>query len=103
VRCALNYSNNAERAQSTLAGLPGSGHIVLQADAFSKEGIQGLVAEAIKQLGALDILIGNSSWTTFAPWKLDALADEDYTKVGRLALAAFLNRGFADSSASSGM
>jgi 2,4-dienoyl-CoA reductase-like NADH-dependent reductase (Old Yellow Enzyme family) len=43
VRVAINYSSNRERAAKTLSQLEGSGHILVQGNAFDREGIEQLV------------------------------------------------------------
>lgn len=43
VRVAINYSSNRERAANTLSQLEGSGHILVQGNAFDREGIEQLV------------------------------------------------------------
>jgi NADP-dependent 3-hydroxy acid dehydrogenase YdfG len=79
---AINYANSTERAEKTLASLSGQGHVAIQADAFTKEGMQSLIVQAIEKLGGLDILILNSSWTKFGDFKdLNALEDDDWRLV----------------------
>jgi NADP-dependent 3-hydroxy acid dehydrogenase YdfG len=81
-KVAINYANSTERAEKTLASLSGQGHVAIQADAFTKEGMQSLIAQAIEKLGGLDILILNSSWTKFGDFKdLNALEDDDWRLV----------------------
>jgi 2,4-dienoyl-CoA reductase-like NADH-dependent reductase (Old Yellow Enzyme family) len=43
VRVAINYSSNRERAAKTLSQLEGSGHILVQGNAFDREEIEQLV------------------------------------------------------------
>ncbi|WOO79886.1 Granaticin polyketide synthase putative ketoacyl reductase 2 [Vanrija pseudolonga] len=91
-RIAINYSSNAERAQQTLSGLAGQGHVLVQGDVFSHDGIKEVVAKAQKELnGAIDIVISNAGWTKFAPFTdLNAVADADWEKMYRANVLSHL-------------
>jgi NAD(P)-dependent dehydrogenase (short-subunit alcohol dehydrogenase family) len=68
----INYSLNAERAQSLmkeLSSIQGSSsqskprfHLV-QADMSSKTSVQNLVKETIETMGRLDVVVSNAGWT----------------------------------------
>ncbi|KAI1178761.1 short chain dehydrogenase [Nemania sp. FL0916] len=76
-RVAINYSNNAERAEQLLAELPGLSPLptttdsnsnndnfaVIKADLGSRDAINALVEETIRRFGRLDVLFSNGGWT----------------------------------------
>lgn len=65
---AINYASSKDRAEELCKSLPGSGHVVVQGDAFTHEGCDGIVAEATKALGGLDAVVSNQGATKFASW-----------------------------------
>ncbi|KAI0456550.1 short chain dehydrogenase [Xylaria acuta] len=73
-RVVVNYSNNAERANKLLDELPGlssspnddsgtKNFAVIKADLGSRQDIDRLVRETVKQFGRLDVLFSNGGWT----------------------------------------
>ncbi|KAI1821673.1 short chain dehydrogenase [Xylaria intraflava] len=75
-RVAVNYNSNAERANKLLGELPALSSLpakdetssikdfaVIQADLGSREEINKLVEETIRQFGRLDVLFSNGGWT----------------------------------------
>ncbi|KAI0486451.1 short chain dehydrogenase [Xylaria cf. heliscus] len=75
-RVVVNYSNNAERANTLLDELPGlsslpkddssggkSNFAVIKADLGSREDINRLVRETVELFGRLDVLFSNGGWT----------------------------------------
>ena len=73
-RVAINYRANAAAATDCLRGLAGQGHIALQADIADAEQAERLVADAVKGLGGLDIVVNNAGIYLFHPvaWFLSA-------------------------------
>jgi NAD(P)-dependent dehydrogenase (short-subunit alcohol dehydrogenase family) len=59
-RVAVNYRSNASAAESTLGELPGTGHVMLQADVTDPVAVEELVAAAVEALGGLDIVVNNA-------------------------------------------
>ncbi|MBT3316252.1 MAG: SDR family oxidoreductase [Anaerolineae bacterium] len=59
-KVAINYVRNKDAAHLTLAGLPGEGHILAQADVSDPNAIEGLIAETVKGLGGLNIVVNNA-------------------------------------------
>src|SRR5258708_13268562 len=59
-RVAVNYHSNQAAAEETLAALPGTGHMLAQADIADPNSVQRMVKSAIDQLGRLDILLNNA-------------------------------------------
>ncbi|KAH8078587.1 hypothetical protein HD553DRAFT_326780 [Filobasidium floriforme] len=79
VRVAINYSSNRERAAKTLSQLEGSGHILVQGNAFDREGIEQLTT--LETMKDLDIIISNAGWTAFGEFNdLGAVSDDDWMK-----------------------
>ena len=56
---AVHYQSNLEAAQATLAELPGTGHILCAGDVADPDAVQQLIANAISELGGIDILVNN--------------------------------------------
>jgi len=59
-RVAVHYGHSAGQAASVLAGLPGGGHLMVQADLADPDAVRRLVDEAAKGLGGLDVLVNNA-------------------------------------------
>jgi NAD(P)-dependent dehydrogenase (short-subunit alcohol dehydrogenase family) len=60
-RVAINYHSNQAAAEETLATLPGTGHILVQADMGDANAVQRMVQTTIEQTGGLDILVNNAA------------------------------------------
>lgn len=87
---AINYSAAKDRAEETLKGLEGKGHAIIQGDAFSHAGIDGIVKSTREALGGIDGIVSNHGWTKFGafndlsgdcngiPLTADALTDDDW-------------------------
>jgi 3-oxoacyl-[acyl-carrier protein] reductase len=59
-RVAVHHRDSAARAAGIAAGLPGSGHTVVQADLADAEAVRRAVDEAAAALGGLDVLVNNA-------------------------------------------
>jgi len=57
---AVHHRDSADRAAEIVAGLPGSGHTVVQADLADPEAVRRAVDEAAATLGGLDVLVNNA-------------------------------------------
>jgi NAD(P)-dependent dehydrogenase (short-subunit alcohol dehydrogenase family) len=57
---AVHYNSNLAAAQDTLSQLPGSGHILVQADIAKPDDVQRMIKTVDSQLGGLDILVNNA-------------------------------------------
>ncbi|KAH7064734.1 hypothetical protein B0J12DRAFT_693159 [Macrophomina phaseolina] len=95
-RVVINYANNADRAQAFLqelhniplapsipaasAGTPR--FHAIQADAGDKASVQSLVAETVKTMGRLDVVVSNVGWTRITNiLNLDeGVVEEDWDK-----------------------
>ncbi|WP_433157381.1 SDR family NAD(P)-dependent oxidoreductase [Kribbella sp. CA-247076] len=76
-RVAVHYGSSAEAAGKVLSALPGSGHVMVQADLADPEAIRAMVDEAAGALGGIDVLVNNAGVyhphrirdTTYAEWQ----------------------------------
>ena len=59
-RVAVHYRESAELAAAVLAGLPGSGHAIVQADLADPDAVRQMVDGASAELGGLDVLVNNA-------------------------------------------
>lgn len=59
-RVAVHFHASPEAAHEVLESLPGSGHVVVQADLRDPVAITRMVAEAAEALGGLDVLVNNA-------------------------------------------
>jgi 3-oxoacyl-[acyl-carrier protein] reductase len=59
-RVAVHHRDSAGLAAEVLAGLPGRGHAVVQADLTDAEAVAGMVERACDALGGLDVLVNNA-------------------------------------------
>ena len=59
-RVAIHHRDAAALAAEVLAGLPGSGHTVLQADLTDADAVRQAVDDACDALGGLDVLVNNA-------------------------------------------
>jgi NAD(P)-dependent dehydrogenase (short-subunit alcohol dehydrogenase family) len=70
-RVAVHYGTSRAAAMDVVAGLPGAGHVAVQADLADPEAVRQMVDEAAERLGGLDVLVNN------AGVYLDNQIDED--------------------------
>ena len=59
-RVAVHYSSSRDAAERVLKELPGSGHVLVQADLADPTAIQTMVDDAAKALGGIDVLVNNA-------------------------------------------
>jgi 3-oxoacyl-[acyl-carrier protein] reductase len=59
-RVALHHRDSAERAAAVLGELPGTGHVVVQADLADADAARDMVDRACTELGGLDVLVNNA-------------------------------------------
>jgi NAD(P)-dependent dehydrogenase (short-subunit alcohol dehydrogenase family) len=59
-RVAVHYGSAAGLAAQVAAGLPGEGHVTVQADMASPDQVRAMVDSAAGQLGGLDVLVNNA-------------------------------------------
>jgi 3-oxoacyl-[acyl-carrier protein] reductase len=76
-RVAVHWGNSKQLAEQVLAELPGSGHLLVQADMGDAEAVGAMVDEAAATLGGLDVLVNNAGVfrahpplaTSYADWQ----------------------------------
>ena len=66
-RVAVHHRDSAGLAAGVLAGLPGRGHTVVQADLTDPEAVRRMVDRAYDVLGGLDVLVNNAGVFTPHP------------------------------------
>jgi NAD(P)-dependent dehydrogenase (short-subunit alcohol dehydrogenase family) len=88
----INYASNQQKAQdlvTELSKIPSSHSSpttprfhVLQADVSSKVSVQNLVADTIKTMGRLDVVVSNAGWTRMTNFLNieEGVNDEDWDK-----------------------
>jgi 3-oxoacyl-[acyl-carrier protein] reductase len=59
-RVAVHYRAAAEAAVMVRDGLPGAGHVIVQADMADADAVKAMVDSAAEQLGGLDVLVNNA-------------------------------------------
>ena len=60
-RVAVHYHSNAQAAADTLAALPGTGHLIVQADIADASAVQNMIDTVIRQMGGLNVLVNNAA------------------------------------------
>jgi 3-oxoacyl-[acyl-carrier protein] reductase len=76
-RVAVHYSASRDAAAQVLDELPGSGHVMVQADLADADAVQTMIDDAAKALGSIDVLVNNAGVyhphrireTTYAEWQ----------------------------------
>ena len=66
-RVAVHFGSSRERAEEVLGELPGSGHVLVQADMADAEGVGAMVDAAASALGRLDVLVNNAGIFVASP------------------------------------
>ena len=69
----IHYNNNRERAEATLAKLPGDSHRLFQCDITNAGAAEALIEAADEQLDGLDVLVNNAGVS-----QRHEIADIDY-------------------------
>jgi NAD(P)-dependent dehydrogenase (short-subunit alcohol dehydrogenase family) len=87
-RVAVHHGHSAALADEVLAGLPGSGHAVVQADLADPEAVHAMVGQAIEALGGLDVLVNNAG--VFIPHPITGTSYEQWQEAWQATLAVNL-------------
>jgi 3-oxoacyl-[acyl-carrier protein] reductase len=66
-RVAVHHRDSAKLAEDLLAVLPGSGHVIVQADIADPDAVLAMVDRAAARLGGLDVLVNNAGVFTAHP------------------------------------
>jgi 3-oxoacyl-[acyl-carrier protein] reductase len=75
-RVAVHHRDSAALATAVLAGLPGDGHVVVQADIADADAVRVMVDEAADRLGGLDVLVNNAA--VFRPHPADEVSYSEW-------------------------
>jgi 3-oxoacyl-[acyl-carrier protein] reductase len=87
-RVAVHHRDSAGLAREVVAGLPGHGHTVVQADLADAEAIRAMVESAAADLGGLDVLVNNAGVYLWHP--ITEVSYEKWQEVWRDTLAVNL-------------
>jgi len=87
-RVAVHYGSSRDRAEEVLASLPGSGHVLVQADMADAAAVGAMVDEAASGLGRLDVLVNNAGLFAASPPLTSSY--EDWQRVWSRTLAVNL-------------
>ncbi len=66
-RVAVHHRDSADLAARLAAELPGTGHVVVQADLADSDAVQAMVDQAADTLGGIDVLVNNAGVFTAHP------------------------------------
>jgi len=64
---AMVYRDREEDAKRALSELPGDGHCILKADLANPADVEQMVAQAVRQLGKIDVLVNNAGIGIYHP------------------------------------
>jgi 3-oxoacyl-[acyl-carrier protein] reductase len=87
-RIAVHHRGSPGLAGEVLAGLPGSGHVVVQADLAAAGAVRRMVDEAHAGLGGLDVLVNNAG--IYVPHPVTEVSYEQWQDAWREILAVNL-------------
>jgi 3-oxoacyl-[acyl-carrier protein] reductase len=87
-RVAVHYRDASGLAAGVLAGLPGAGHTVVQADLADPEAVRRMVDAAGDALGGLDVLVNNAG--VFTPHPITETSYEQWQEAWRQTLGVNL-------------
>jgi 3-oxoacyl-[acyl-carrier protein] reductase len=73
---AIHHRSSPELAAQVLTGLPGHGHVVVQADLADADAVRQMVDAAAGQLGGLDVLVNNAA--VFTPHSITETGYEQW-------------------------
>jgi 3-oxoacyl-[acyl-carrier protein] reductase len=87
-RVVVHYRDASGLAAEVLAGLPGAGHAVVQADLADPEAVRRMVDTAREALGGLDVLVNNAG--VFTPHPITETSYERWQEAWRQTLGVNL-------------
>ena len=73
---AVHCGANRDAAEALVASLPGSGHIVAQADLRDADAVRVMVDDAAAALGGIDVLVNNAG--VFVAHQIDKVTYEEW-------------------------
>jgi 3-oxoacyl-[acyl-carrier protein] reductase len=87
-RVAVHHRDSGPLAAEVLAGLPGAGHVVVQADLADPEAVRRMVGAARDALGGLDVLVNNAG--VFTPHPITETSYEQWQEAWQHTLGVNL-------------
>jgi 3-oxoacyl-[acyl-carrier protein] reductase len=75
-RIAVHHGHSAGLAAEVVAGLPGSGHVAVQADLADPQAVRQMVDQSSEALGGLDVLVNNAG--VFTPHRITEVSYEEW-------------------------
>ena len=87
-RVAVHHRDSVELAGDLVAGLPGSGHVVVRADLADPDAVQAMVDSAAGLLGGLDILVNNAG--VFTPHPITDVSYQQWQQLWEATLGVNL-------------
>jgi NAD(P)-dependent dehydrogenase (short-subunit alcohol dehydrogenase family) len=71
----IHYAKNEDKALKTYQNLPGSGHLLVQADMAEPAAVKAMFEEVMAKMGRIDILVNNAGiYEETSWWELDYAA-----------------------------
>jgi NAD(P)-dependent dehydrogenase (short-subunit alcohol dehydrogenase family) len=80
-RVAVHHRDSATLAEKLVADLPGTGHVVVQADVADPDAVREMVDGAARSLGGLDVLVNNAG--VFTPHRITEVSYEQWQEQWR--------------------
>ncbi len=80
---AIHHRDSPDLAAEVLAGLPGNGHVIVQADIADPVAVRIMVDEAAARLGGLDVLVNNAASYGRSPHPVAEISYEQWQAVWR--------------------
>jgi 3-oxoacyl-[acyl-carrier protein] reductase len=87
-RVAVHHRGSPELADQVLAGLPGDGHVVVQADLADAEAVRQMAGQVHAALGGLDVLVNNAG--IYTPHPVTEVSYQQWQDAWRETLAVNL-------------
>jgi 3-oxoacyl-[acyl-carrier protein] reductase len=87
-RVAVHCSASVAAAEAVHAGLPGTGHVVVQADLADAEAVRAMVDEVAERLGSVDVLVNNAG--VFLPHPIDGTSYDEWQRAWQQTLGVNL-------------
>jgi NAD(P)-dependent dehydrogenase (short-subunit alcohol dehydrogenase family) len=87
-RVAVHHRDSAGLAAGVLARLPGTGHVIVQADLADAGAVRRMVDAASAQLGGLDVLVNNAG--VFVPHQITEVSYEQWQEAWQHTLGVNL-------------
>ena len=79
-RVAVHHRDSAALAEQLVAGLPGAGHVVVQAEMADPAGVRAMVDLAAQRLDGLDVLVNNAGVFGAEPQAPHPVFGQDYAQ-----------------------